>query len=69
MNEICRGINFTLADSHKEEQFLETKLQDVDKFSSIALNQNTKIVMRGRGPYVKLYKPEESCLQLRIHCI
>ncbi|XP_069675229.1 serine protease nudel-like [Periplaneta americana] len=67
LDTLCRGLGFEIADKVEERSDTTSEVQDFDLFSTVRLNSNTSITLRGNRSFARFVKPEH-CSQLQLHC-
>jgi hypothetical protein len=68
LNQLCQAVGFEFADRTYKKSDLDTEVLEFDLFSSVQLNSNVSIVLRGSRPFVQIIKPQHPCIQLHLHC-
>ncbi|XP_021924195.1 uncharacterized protein LOC110831956 [Zootermopsis nevadensis] len=68
LNKLCQAVGFEFADRTDRESDLNTEVQEFDLFSSVQLNSNVSVILRGSGPFVQITKSQNPCVYLHIHC-
>jgi hypothetical protein len=68
LNRLCQAVGFEFADRTEEQIDANAEVLEFDSFSSVQLNSDTSVILRGSRPFVQITKPKQPCIQLQLHC-
>jgi hypothetical protein len=68
LNRLCQAVGFQFAERTDKQTDANAEVPEFDSFSSVQLNSNTSIILRGSRPFVQTTKPQNPCIQLHLHC-
>lgn len=68
LNQLCQAVGFEFADRTDLQTNQNAEMKEFDLFSSVQLNSQISVVLRGSRPFVQIAKSRYTCLQLQIHC-
>ncbi|PNF13768.1 hypothetical protein B7P43_G13137 [Cryptotermes secundus] len=68
LNRLCQAVGFEFADRTDKQTDGNTEVTELDSFSSVQLNSNTSVILRGSRPFVQITKHQHPCIQLQLHC-
>jgi hypothetical protein len=68
LNKFCQAVGFEFADWTDEQSDLNTEVLEFDLFSSVQLNPNISVVLRGSRPFVQIIKPQLPCIHMHLRC-
>jgi hypothetical protein len=68
LNQLCQAVGFEIADRTDKQIDATAEVVELDSFSSVQLNSNTSVILRGSRPFVQITKPQHPCIQLQLYC-
>lgn len=68
LNRLCQAVGFEFADRTDKQTDANSEVPELDSFSSVQLNSNTSVILRGSRPFVQVTRHQHPCIQLQLHC-